>query len=161
VNQNQSQFLAKVVPAALATEKQFGVPASVTIAQAIFESSNALGWGQSTLAIKANNYFGMKALQHTDPETYIELPTHEYHNGVEDVELADFARYSSVLESFQAHARLLATATRYAPAMAVKSDAAAFARALQQCGYSTNPAYAVGLLKAVADYDLTQYDAAG
>jgi flagellum-specific peptidoglycan hydrolase FlgJ len=158
MNQNQSEFLAKVVPAAIATQSKYGVPASITIAQAILESSNKLGWGQSTLALKANNYFGVKATDLAHLEAYIELPTHEFHHGVEDVELAKFARYASPQESFEAHARLLLLAPRYKPAMAAKADAKQFAIELQRCGYSTSPSYAVTLQLLVRDYGLEQYD---
>lgn len=160
MNQNQSEFLAKVVPGAIAAMRKYGVPASVTIAQAIFESSNKLGWGQSTLAREANNYFGVKATDLANPEAYIELPTHEFRGGIEDTELAKFARYATPEESFEAHAALLAGAKRYAPAMAAKDHPVWFARQLQLCGYSTSPTYGEDLARAMREYDLTQYDAA-
>ena len=158
MNAQQNTFLRLVVPPAQAAQRKWGVPASVTIAQAILESSNQLGWGQSQLAREANNYFGIKAVHATDPNTYIELPTHEYIHGVCEMVEADFARYQDAGESFDAHARLLATASRYAPAMAVRSDPASFAGKLQSCGYSTSPTYASMLTKLISIYDLTQYD---
>ena len=166
MNQNQSDFLKLAVPAAIASMMATGVPASVTIAQAIFESSNKQGWGQSALARLANNYFGIKATHLGDPDSYIELPTGEYEGGVEKTVEADFARYPNATASFVAHAQLLSASPRYAPAMRVKNDVAAFARKLQDCGYSTNRPplapgpkyYADQLLDAIRDYDLEQYD---
>ena len=158
VNAQQSAFLRLAVPAAQAAQRKYDVPTSVTVAQAIIESSNALGWGRSQLATEANNFFGIKATDVRDPENYIELPTHEYlHNHMELVE-AKFARYQDPAESFEAHARLLAIAHRYMPAMACCHDPETFCIKLQQCGYSTNPSYAVTLAKLIHDYDLTQYD---
>jgi flagellum-specific peptidoglycan hydrolase FlgJ len=154
MTQAESIFLSKTVPAALATQKQFGVPASITIAQAITES----GWGKSGLAVKANNYFGIKGTHLNDPETYVEFKTEEFVKGVEVTEMADFEKYASVTDSFLAHAQLIATAERYKPAMAVAADADHFAIELQQCGYSTNPSYAVDLMILVNEFDLTQYD---
>lgn len=160
MNQLQNAFLRLAVPAAQAAQRKYGVPTSVTVAQAILESSNAMGWGQSQLAKEGNNFFGIKATHLDDPSSYIEFKTHEYlKNHIETIE-AKFARYQEPEESFEAHARLLAMAHRYAPAMAVRNDPEAFCMRLQQCGYSTNPSYAVLLFKLIKDYDLTQYDIA-
>lgn len=158
MNAQQNAFLKLAVPAAQLAQRRHGVPASVTIAQAILESSNALGWGQSELAKVANNFFGIKATDLKNPEHYIELPTREYlNNHIEMIE-AKFARYDDPAESFEAHARLLALAHRYLPAMQAANDAELFCMRLQQCGYSTNPSYGVTLFKLIKEYDLTQYD---
>ena len=158
MNALQTAFLRLAVPAAQAAQRKYDVPTSVTVAQAILESSNALGWGQSQLAKEANNFFGIKATDLKDPEHYIELPTHEYiHNHLDLVE-AKFARYEDPAESFDAHARLLAIAHRYMPAMACCHDPEGFCIRLQQCGYSTSPSYGVTLAKLINDYDLIQYD---
>jgi flagellum-specific peptidoglycan hydrolase FlgJ len=158
VNGLQNAFLKMVIPAAQAAQRKWGIPASVTIAQSILESSNQLGWGQSQLAREANNYFGIKAEHLAKPGTYVEFPTKEYVHGKIQVEEADFARYEDVNGSFEAHAKLLAVAQRYRPAMAVAKDPEAFARQLQLCDYSTNPTYASGLTHLISLYDLTQYD---
>jgi flagellum-specific peptidoglycan hydrolase FlgJ len=158
MNAQQNAFLKIVIPAAQAAQRKWDVPTSVSVAQAIFESSNQQGWGQSQLAREYNNFFGVKAENLKDPETYIELPTHEFVHGVEVTEEQPFQRYSAVADSFDDHGRLLATAKRYAPAMAVRKDPIAFATQLQHCGYSTAPTYASKLWRAIQDYDLTQYD---
>lgn len=151
----QSEFLKIVVPAAQAAQQRYGVLASITIAQAILES----GWGKTQLARECLNYFGIKATPHyTAPDSYEEFPTHEYVNGKEVLITASFMKYASLDVCFAAHARLLARADRYKAAMAVRNDAAAFARALQVCGYSTNPSYAGLLMDLVHEFDLTQYD---
>ena len=155
-------FLRAVVPAAQAAMKISGVPASVTIAQAILES----GWGASSLATTANNYFGIKAEHLGDPGTYEEFPTAEYQNGQRVMIEAAFEKYPKPTDCFQDHAALLSQASRYAPAMAVKSDPDIFAQQLQDCGYSTNrpplasapPFYADVLHELMNEFDLTQYD---
>jgi flagellum-specific peptidoglycan hydrolase FlgJ len=154
VKQFESDFLRDVLPAALATQKQYGVPASITIAQAIAES----GWGKSALAVQANNFFGIKAIAHTDPNTYVEFSTKEFVGGRKISVMADFAKYPSPVESFQAHAKLLSQASRYMQAMNERNDPAEFATQLQKCGYSTNPEYAAGLMTLVTEFDLRQYD---
>ena len=146
--------LAAAVPAAQACQQQYKIPSSVTLAQWTFESS----WGTSQLALKANNYFGIKAEHLADPSTYMEFPTAEYIAGVRTMIEADFERYPNAAASFADHGRLLATAPRYAPAMAVANDPVKFAAALQKCGYSTNPNYATELCLQMAVHKLTQYD---
>ncbi|MGP8269118.1 MAG: glycoside hydrolase family 73 protein [Terracidiphilus sp.] len=148
-------FLRDTVPAAMASQRSSGIPASVALAQAILES----GWGQSDLATKANNYFGIKATANATPDEYAEFPTSEFVDGRRVAILAKFARYSSPADSFAAHTRLISQASRYAPAMAVKANPSAFATELQMCGYSTNPNYASSLMQIVNEFDLTQYDA--
>lgn len=158
VNQVQSDFLKMAVPLAQATQKSWGVPASVTIAQAILESSSAQGWGKSSLARLANNYFGIKATQVANPESYIERDTTEIVDGRSVRVHAKFARYATPAASFEAHAKLLATAKRYRPAMAVRANVVEFAAQLEACGYSTSPNYNETLTALIEKYDLTQYD---
>lgn len=153
MNSKQLLFLRAVVPAAMASMQATGVPASVTVAQAILES----GWGQTSIAIEANNYFGIKA---KPGEDYREFLTHEVVNGVSVPETDKFAAYKSATDSFTAHAVLLSGLPRYAPAMAAKADPEAFCQQLQQCGYSTNPQYAARLIQLIDQFDLTQYDRA-
>lgn len=154
MNQTQSNFLINAVPAAIATQRAWGVPASVTIAQAILES----GWGTSALTKQANNYFGIKAASTANPETYEEFRTTEVVDGRSVKEMAAFARYPSPQASFEAHAQLLRMAKRYQPAMAAKADPVKFAMQLESCGYSTSPTYASQLVTLMMDYDLMQYD---
>jgi len=150
----QLAALKIVVPAAQESAQRWGVPASVTLAQWIVESS----WGESKLAILANNFFGVKALQPNTPDTYEEFPTAEYEGGKRVIVAALFQKYATEAGSFDEHARLLATAARYKPAMAVAHIPTAFACALQKCGYSTSPTYAAGLSELIREFNLTQYD---
>ena len=154
MNAAEMLFLRQVVPAAQASQRQSGVPVSITVAQAILES----GWGKSTLTQQANNYFGIKAHHLGDPETYVEFQTAEYAKGQRVMVEAEFEKYPTALDCFEDHAELLSLAKRYGPAMAVKDDAAKFAVELQACGYSTSPTYAQGLMVLVNQFDLTQYD---
>lgn len=159
---NPEQLAARlaVVPAAQAAQRQYGVPASVTLAQWEIESA----WGTSKLATEAQNYFGIKAEHLSDPSTYEEFPTLEYANGKRAMVVADFEKYPDAAASFTDHARLLATAPRYAPAMAVNDDPLAFAMQLQVCGYSTNrppappPNYGTVLGNIITWANLSQYD---
>ena len=147
----QLAALKNVAPAAQVCAQQWGVPASVTLAQWIYEST----WGTSQLAREANNYFGIKAVP---SEAYMEFPTHEVVQGRSVLEMAKFASYGTMFESFAAHGKLLASLSRYAPAMLFAKQPTTFAVALQRCGYSTSPTYAARLQIAMRDYNLQQYD---
>ena len=122
MTENESNFLKLAAPAAIASQAATGVPASITIAQAILES----GWGKS-VPPDSNNYFGIKAAHFVPPDQYVEAVTHEYVGGQLVTETDRFARFDSVADGFKAHALLLSQASRYAPAMAVRDDAAKFA----------------------------------
>ena len=152
--EQQLAWLKSMVPAAQEAELQYGVPASVTLAQCILES----GWGQSGLAREANNFFGIKAEHLDQPDTYREFLTAEYVHGSREMLEAEFEFYPDAAASFVDHARLLATAPRYAPAMAAKGDPVKFAQQLQLCGYSTSPVYATELQQLMVEHSLAQYD---
>ena len=147
----QLGWLKSVVTPAQLTQRRYGIPASVTLAQCILESS----WGDSQLARRANNYFGVKAIQ---GDSYMEFSTREVVSGRSVQELAKFARYPSAIESFEAHARLLSKIGRYKPAIAKLPDLESFCQQLQVCGYSTNPDYGHQLIDLVDYYELRQYD---
>nr|WP_284515532.1 glucosaminidase domain-containing protein [Bacteroides sp. AM54-2NS] len=54
-NKNQ-EYTEQYADYAMAQMRRYGIPASVTLAQGILESSN----GQSRLAVNENNHFGIK-----------------------------------------------------------------------------------------------------
>lgn len=154
-------FIGNVAPAAQSSQAKCGIPASVTIAQAILESSDKLGnWGQSQLARQCNNYFGIKDADH---ENYQEFITKEFKkvNGqlVAVNERARFEKYASIDACFLAHAKLLSGANRYQPAMDAVDDPLAFALQLYKCGYSTNPKYPKLLADLIRQWNLSRYDA--
>jgi flagellum-specific peptidoglycan hydrolase FlgJ len=150
----QQARLKAVVPAAQASMRRWGVPASVTLAQWKTEST----WGASQLALKANNFFGIKASHLANPETYVEFPTAEYESGKRVIVEALFERYYDAADSFSDHARLLARSARYHMAMLAAKSPDSFAFFLEKAGYSTNPTYAADLVRLMHDGNLYQYD---
>jgi flagellum-specific peptidoglycan hydrolase FlgJ len=155
VTPEETKFINSVAPAAQKAAARWRVPASVTIAQAILESS----WGKSLLCQLACNYFGIKHNSNSVGEPYVEMQTHEFVKGSEETVPADFVRYFDAEESFSAHGYLLATKPRYTPAMKVKDDPFEFAAQLAACGYSTDPFYASKLNQLILQFRLKQYDA--
>lgn len=150
----QLKWLYSMAPMAKEASALYPVPPSVTLAQCTLES----GWGTTQLARLALNFFGIKAEHLNDPNTYEEFPTAEYISGNRVIIEAKFEKYASVTDSFTDHARLLATANRYAPAMAVAKDPFAFAMQLQVCGYSTSPTYGVSLGQLITQLHLQEFD---
>jgi flagellum-specific peptidoglycan hydrolase FlgJ len=149
---NQQAFISLVAPGAVAARQRFGVPASVTIAQAIEESA----WGQSSLAARYHNLFGIKG---TGPAGSVTLPTQEYENGSWVTIDAQFAVYRNDAESIAGHAELLATSGYYARAMADRAYPDAFANSLTGV-YATDPDYGANLIALMKLYNLYQYDTA-
>ena len=148
----QQAFISLVAPGALATQQRYGIPAAVTIAQAIDES----GWGRSVLATADHNLFGIKG---AGPAGRDMLPTREHENGVWVTRTAPFRVYHSVAESIEDHGRLLATDPAYRHAMASRGRPDAFATALTGV-YATDPGYGASLIALMRLYNLYRYDAA-
>jgi len=148
----QRAFIAMVAPGAIAAEHRYGVPAAVTIAQAIDES----GWGQSELATADRNLFGIKG---AGPAGSDMRPTQEYENGAWVTQDAPFRVYRTVTESIEDHGRLLATGAAYRQAMASRHQPDAFANALTGV-YATNPDYGPDLIALMRMFDLYRYDGA-
>ena len=141
-----------MAPGALATQQRYGIPAAVTIAQAIDES----GWGRSVLATADHNLFGIKG---AGPAGRDMLPTREHENGVWVTRTAPFRVYHNVAESIEDHGRLLATDPAYRHAMASRGRPDAFATALTGV-YATDPGYGSSLIALMRLYNLYRYDAA-
>jgi flagellum-specific peptidoglycan hydrolase FlgJ len=149
---NQQAFISLVAPGAVAAQQRYGVPASVTIAQAIEESA----WGQSSLAAQYHNLFGIKG---TGPAGSVTLPTQEFEDGSWVTINAPFAVYRNDAESIAGHAELLATSGYYTRAMADRGYPDAFANDLTGV-YATDPDYGANLIALMKLYNLYQYDTA-
>jgi flagellum-specific peptidoglycan hydrolase FlgJ len=148
---SQRAFINEIVPGAIAAQRKYGVPASVTIAQAIEES----GWGQSGLATRDYNLFGIKG---TGPAGYDMLPTQEFENGQMVNSTGIFRVYHNYAQSIDDHGRVLATSGYYRQAMANRLDPNTFAASLTGI-YATDPQYGAKLIKIMQNYNLYRYDA--
>lgn len=131
---------------AVRQQKEHKIPASITLAQGLLES----GAGQSELARKSNNHFGIKCHDWTGARVY-----HD-----DDRRGECFRKYRNVLESYEDHSAFLTGRSRYADLFKLNiKDYKGWARGLQKAGYATNKAYANQLIKLIEDYKLYQYDA--
>ena len=144
-------FLDRYGAGAIRSMQATGVPASVTLAQAILES----GWGRSGLTRKAFNFFGIKG---TGPAGSLTVRTREVVNGRSIYINAAFKAYHNAAESFVDHGKMLRRLSRYAPCFRYRRDPAQFCRELQKAGYATDPHYASALINIIKQYGLARFD---
>ena len=140
------KYISKYSSVAVSEMHRTGVPASITLAQGIVESAA----GQSTLATKANNHFGIKC--HSDwkgRKTYKD----------DDKANECFRVYPNAAASFRDHSDFLRYKDRYKFLFDLEpTDYKGWARGLKQAGYATDPGYAAKLIKVIEDYELYRYD---
>lgn len=124
-----------------------GIPASITLGQAILES----GAGTGPLSVQGNNHFGIKchkewtgaSIRHTDDE-----------------ENECFRKYDDPSHSFRDHSYFLVSRPRYANLFKLdRDDYKAWAKGLKAAGYATDPKYPDKLISLIERYQLQKYDA--
>ena len=160
-----AKFIADGAGPAQQSEISTGVPAAVTLAQAILESA----WGQHHIGA-ANNYFGVKAQERKGNITYgdnaigyVQRSTKEHLKKLnKDVTVtAYFRSYADMAGSFRDHGMFLRNNPRYKKALneyAKSGDAEAFAHGLQDAGYATDPQYAHLLISIMRSHNLSQFN---
>jgi LysM repeat protein len=150
----EEAFIFRMVEGARESQRVTGVPASVTIAQAILETY----WGSSFLAREANNYFGIKAHTRPGPAGVVWIDAWEVLNGENVVVPEPFRKYNSAAESLVDHGKFFLENGRYRTALQATNDPREFARRINAAGYATDPAYAPKLITYMDRYNLYQYD---
>ncbi|WP_281165912.1 glycoside hydrolase family 73 protein [Liquorilactobacillus sicerae] len=153
-NTQKKAFIEQILPAAQQQQQSHHLLTSITLAQAALESD----WGQSQLANKYHNLFGIKSNQ-TNSKL---LTTKEYVNGSWITVEARFAVYNNWTASIAAHTQLLLNGTKwdknhYQTVLQADNYRQA-AQALQTQGYATDPAYAQKLIEVIEKYHLNRYD---
>lgn len=139
------EYINKYSEMAVDQQAQFGIPASITLAQALLESAA----GRSTLATKGNNHFGIKCHKGWEGETMLRD---------DDAPDECFRVYSSAAESFRDHSLFLSR-ERYKPLFRHDvSDYSSWAKGLSKCGYATDPNYATRLITIIERYALYTFD---
>ncbi|MCF6171004.1 MAG: glucosaminidase domain-containing protein [Bacteroidales bacterium] len=126
--------------------KEFKIPASITLAQGILES----GSGNSSLAKKANNHFGIKCHKGwTGKKFYMD----------DDEKHECFRKYKHASDSYRDHSQFLTQRGRYSFLFDYKiTDYKKWAHGLKKAGYATNPKYPELLIRIIEKYHLDQYD---
>ena len=144
-NLTRKQYITKYSALAIKQMRQYKIPASITLAQGILESNN----GNSKLAVKANNHFGIKCHGWEGKKIFED----------DDKKNECFRKYNSPLESFKDHSIFLNKYSRYAFLFNYKiTDYKSWARGLKKAGYATNKKYPELLIKIIEDNKLNIYD---
>lgn len=143
----RGEFLASVVDGATFHDWMLGVPAAISLAQAVLESD----WGRSA---PGYNLFGLKG---EGTAGSLKRRVVEYRRGRRIRVFAPFRAYDAPEESMLDHAEILARAPRYARARAASEDHAGYARALQGT-YATDPRYARKLVRIIEGLGLGRFD---
>ncbi|WP_310991289.1 glucosaminidase domain-containing protein [Aequorivita marina] len=125
---------------------QYGIPASITLAQGILES----GAGAGELTRKANNHFGIKCHRGWEGDR-------AYHD--DDAKGECFRKYKDPKYSYRDHSLFLTQRSRYAALFKLrKDDYKGWARGLRKAGYATDPRYPQKLISIIERYNLQEYD---
>ena len=140
-----TQYISVYKDIAMQEMQIYNIPASITLAQAILES----GPGKGTLAVKANNHFGIKCHDWKGKKVY-----HD-----DDRRQECFRKYKNSNNSFRDHSEFLANRKRYASLFKLRTnDYKAWAKGLRRAGYATDKKYPQKLIGLIERYELYQYD---
>ena len=138
-------YIAQYSNWAMQEQMRVGIPASVTLAQGIYET----GAGSSELATIANNHFGIKCKKAWTGETFAHT---------DDAPNECFRKYASAYQSYMDHSNYLSTEKRYQILFTYGvEDYKAWCRGLKQCGYATNPKYAQLIINLIEKYNLDRF----
>ena len=141
------EYIQAYHQAAIHQQTRHRIPASITLAQGILESSA----GKSYLAIQGNNHFGIKCGNWTGDYLYKQ----------DDGRLERFRKYTSVEQSYEDHSHFIADRAHYKSLFELKpTDYVGWAHGLKRCGYATDPKYASKLIELIERYELHAYDLA-
>jgi flagellum-specific peptidoglycan hydrolase FlgJ len=141
-------YIAQFSPVAVAEMRQNGIPASITLAQGLLES-NA---GQSSLAQKGHNHFGIKCFSKRCKKGHCMNFTDDSHKDF-------FVKYSNSWSSYKAHSAFLKQTPRYAKLFKLaRTDYKGWARGLSSAGYATDKRYGEKLIALIEQLNLTQFD---
>lgn len=132
--------------AAMEEMKLYKIPASITLAQGILESSS----GNSELTKRSNNHFGIKCHKEwTGP--------HTLHDDDEAGEC--FRVYDDPNTSYRDHSLFLTTRSRYASLFDLDpGDYVSWAEGLSSAGYATDRRYPAKLIGLIEKFELHKYD---
>ncbi len=144
----QLEYVKQYKGIALAQMKSDGIPASITLSQGLLES----GVGESTLATRNNNHFGLKCFSKSCGKGHCSNHSDDHHKDF-------FLIFKSPEESYRAHAKLLHKDRYQGLFQLRRSDYRGWARGLSKAGYATDPQYADKLIRTIETLGLDRYDA--
>ena len=158
MNQSQLDYILKYKSIAISEMERSSIPASITLAQGILESTAGTSW----LAVEGNNHFGIKCGSDWYGETIYKKDDDLNEHG--ELIMSCFRKYGTAEESFEAHSDFLHHPNKpwYLPLFDLDiTDYKGWAEGLLKAGYASNPQYPQLLIGIIERYNLQQYDALG
>jgi flagellum-specific peptidoglycan hydrolase FlgJ len=137
-------YVSRFSKVALEEQAKFGIPASISLAQGILESRS----GNSLLAKKNNNHFGMKCFSRNCGKGHCTNHGDDHHKDF-------FRKFASPWESWRAHSKMI-TSGKYLKLKAYKNNYKKWAQGLQSLGYATDPNYSEKLIETIETYGLNK-----
>ena len=139
-HQRYMDYIERYKDVALQSEREYGVPASITLAQGLLESYV----GQSKMALEANNHFGIKAYHWTG----------EVYGPCDSLNQVGYRKYGCAEDSFIDHALFL-KGPRYSVLYDLDvTDYRSWAQGLRDCGYAEDANYPAKLINLIEQYEL-------
>jgi flagellum-specific peptidoglycan hydrolase FlgJ len=144
---NVKRYVLRFQNLAISEMESYGIPASITIAQGILESDS----GQSDLAVRGNNHFGIKCkrrgCKHKNCINKCDDSCRDY-----------FVTYDTAWESYRHHSLLLSNPNFRYISLQSCTDYKCWANGLQNKGYATSKTYAKKLIRLIEKYNLYHLD---
>ncbi len=153
ITDDKLSYINRYKEIAIIEMKRTGIPASIKLAQGILETAGGTG----TLAIEANNHFGIKCKNYWKGDTY-------YHKDDDLDEKGDlikscFRSYQNPIDSYVDHSNFIKHNITYSTLInSGNIDYKYWARGLQYYGYASDPAYADKLISLIERYNLDTFD---
>jgi len=145
-NPNIESYIEQYKDIAVKEMLTHGIPASITLAQGILESS----YGSSYLAQNSKNHFGIKCKTEWTGLRFYKI---------DEEGKSCYRKYTSVFESYEDHSLFLKSKPWYKPLFKLEvTDYKAWAYGLKKAGYATNPNYPSMLISIIKRYELHKYD---
>ncbi len=140
------EYIATYAPLAIQHQRLYGIPASIKMAQGMLESGN----GNSELARKSNNHFGIKCKSDWTGDV-------AHHDDDEKNEC--FRKYDTIEDSYTDHSKFLRERKWYSSLFELEpTDYKGWAYGLKKAGYATDARYPEKLIKIIDDYELYLLD---
>ena len=134
-------FIKQFSNVAIEEMNQFGIPASITLAQALLHGQAGTG----ALATQNNNHFSITCgSSWTDKSR--------------DIQGVCYRSYNSAWQSFRDHSKLITSGRFEALKKFSSTDYKQWAKGLQSKGYSTDDTYAELLIKIIKEQNLDRFD---
>lgn len=144
--QNVKAYIERFSKVAVAEMDKFGIPASISMAQAIVESRS----GTSVLAARNNNHFGIKCFSKSCPKGHCANFTDDHHKDF-------FRKYANPTDSWREHSQFLMK-YRYRELLKYGKNYRVWAKGLRDFGYATDQAYDKKLIAIIERYELNKLD---